>query len=185
MPPVVHPYSTFQRHRLLGYRYPRDSNTSRYIYHPGSYPWACSSQRPLYSTNQSYSYQQGQLSLYRRSTDHPYMTRKMTRPSDTDLGWRYRFHICTGRQRWCFLDSNDRLDKGRLCSWTSLLCSSNLWEENKSYDVRFNINWLVWVLTISNMVACLTFKSIFNKALNLFQFDCELAFNSVPRTNQY
>jgi len=31
----------------------------------------------------------------------------------------------------------------------------------------------------------LTFKSIFHKALKLFQFDCEITIESVPGTNQY
>ena len=41
------------------------------------------------------------------------------------------------------------------------------------------------VLKIFNAGACLTFKSIFHKALNLFQFDCEITLESVPGTNQY
>ena len=41
------------------------------------------------------------------------------------------------------------------------------------------------VLTIFNEGAYLTFKSIFHKALNLFQFDCEITLESVPGTNQY
>ena len=40
-------------------------------------------------------------------------------------------------------------------------------------------------LTIFNEGAYLTFKSIFHKALNLFQFDCEITLESVPGTNQY
>ena len=31
----------------------------------------------------------------------------------------------------------------------------------------------------------LSFKSIFHKALNLFRFDSEITFKSVPGTNQY
>jgi len=42
-----------------------------------------------------------------------------------------------------------------------------------------------WYLTISNEGACLTFKSIFHKALDVFEFDWEITLNSVPGTNQY
>jgi len=37
---------------------------------------------------------------------------------------------------------------------------------------------LCWVLTIVN-------ESIFHKALNLFEFDCEITLESVSGTNQY
>ena len=43
----------------------------------------------------------------------------------------------------------------------------------------------VFVLTIFNERAYLTFKSIFHKALNLYKFDCEITLESVPGTNQY
>ena len=39
------------------------------------------------------------------------------------------------------------------------------------------------VLTIFNERSYFIFKSIFHKALNLFQFDCEITLESVPRTN--
>ena len=42
----------------------------------------------------------------------------------------------------------------------------------------------VIVLTIFNEEAYLTFKSIFHKTLNLFQFDCKIMHESVPGTNQ-
>ena len=38
---------------------------------------------------------------------------------------------------------------------------------------------------IFNEGAYLTFKSFFHKALNLFQFDCEIKLKSVPGSNQY
>ena len=41
------------------------------------------------------------------------------------------------------------------------------------------------VLTIFNEGAYLTFKSIFHKALNLFQFDCDIMLEYVPGNNQY
>ena len=41
------------------------------------------------------------------------------------------------------------------------------------------------VCTIFNEGAYLTIKSIFHKALNSFQFDCEIMLESVPGTNQY
>ena len=41
------------------------------------------------------------------------------------------------------------------------------------------------VLRIFNEGAYLTFKPIFHKVLNLFQFDCESILESVPGTNQY
>jgi len=46
---------------------------------------------------------------------------------------------------------------------------------------------IIWyfVWTIFNERAYLTFKSIFHKALNLFNFDCEITLKSVPGTNQY
>jgi len=40
-------------------------------------------------------------------------------------------------------------------------------------------------LTLFNEGAYLTFKSIFHKALNLFEFNCEITLESVPVTNQY
>ena len=43
----------------------------------------------------------------------------------------------------------------------------------------------VFVLTISNEVAYLTLTSIFHKAFNVFSFDCEITFESIPGTNQY
>ena len=41
------------------------------------------------------------------------------------------------------------------------------------------------MLTIFNEETYLTFKSMFHKALNLFQFDCEIMLESVPETNQH
>ena len=41
------------------------------------------------------------------------------------------------------------------------------------------------VSTIFNEGDYLTFKSIFHKALNWFEFDCEITLESVPGTNQY
>ena len=43
----------------------------------------------------------------------------------------------------------------------------------------------ILVLTILNEEGYLTFKSIFDKVLNLFKFDCEITLESVPGTNQY
>ena len=42
----------------------------------------------------------------------------------------------------------------------------------------------ILVLMILNEGAYLTFKSIFNNALNLFLFDCEITLVSVPGINQ-
>ena len=39
------------------------------------------------------------------------------------------------------------------------------------------------VLTILNEGAYLTIKSTFQKALNLFKFDCEITLESIPGTN--
>jgi len=39
-------------------------------------------------------------------------------------------------------------------------------------------------LSMFNEETYLTFKSIFHKALNLFEFDCEITLESVPGTNQ-
>jgi len=41
------------------------------------------------------------------------------------------------------------------------------------------------VLTIFNEGTYLTLKSIFNKALDLVEFDCEITLESVPGTYQY
>jgi len=45
--------------------------------------------------------------------------------------------------------------------------------------------FFVLVLTIFNEGAYLTFKSLFHKALNLFELDCDIMLESVPGTNQY
>jgi len=45
--------------------------------------------------------------------------------------------------------------------------------------------YAVLVLTIFNEGAYLTFKSIYHKALNLFEFDCDITLESVSGTNQY
>ena len=50
--------------------------------------------------------------------------------------------------------------------------------DDRRTEVTLGILFLV--LTIFNEGAYLTFKSIFHKALNLFQFDCELMLESVP-----
>ena len=42
--------------------------------------------------------------------------------------------------------------------------------------------FLVWTIFKG---ACLTFKSIFHTALNLFMFNCEIMLKSIPGTNQY
>ena len=45
--------------------------------------------------------------------------------------------------------------------------------------------YVVLVLTIFSEGTYLTFKSIYHKAINLFEFDCDITLESVPGTNQY
>ena len=54
------------------------------------------------------------------------------------------------------------------------------WYESLCFQLK-----LVWVLTIFNEGAYLAFKSIYKKAYNWFQFDCEIRLESVHGTNQY
>jgi len=48
--------------------------------------------------------------------------------------------------------------------------------------ITMTVDYMYFVLRIINDGVYLTFKSIFNKVLNLFYFDFEIMFESLPET---